>query len=378
MKRFLLMVVLISFCQAEELFSTTVKARNGKDQTLRMWIPPGTKVVRGAIMQGRWDGLVTKGQYRKLAALWEFALIGGMMQHGDDYSVSIPAALKDLAEKSGHPEIEHIPFVTMGFSNGGWWAVNVAKKMPERTIAVAVCAMPGLSGAEHNPDARAAMQTVPVMQVNGASDGATHDWVRNEDPTFPKLRKNELPWTLAMQWKTKHKYGATNSLAFPFLQEAIRMRLPEDADARKGPVTLIPLDPEEVWMGDSRTWRNKNASIEPVTADSLSDPRMVWLLNESVARDWRAFQSLNRVEIRVNVKQEEDGTVHLHLEGELKDITGVRYYNGKTKLGEGSAAESVSLGVLNPGVYSFHADLDLGNDQQIVTPLRLYLQSAMP
>ncbi|GEM_PF-2925871 len=365
---------LLSVCRGEDVYATTVKARNGKEQTLRMWIPPGTEVVRGAIMQGRWDGLETKGQYRQLATILEFALIGGMMQHGDDYQTSIPLALQDLARQSGHPEIEHIPFVTMGFSNGGWWAVNVAKVMPERTIAVAVCAMPGLSDIEKKPDHLAAMRTVPVMQVNGASDGATHDWMRKENPTFPKLRKHDLPWTLALQWNTKHKYGATNALAFPFLREAIHLRLPTPADTREGPVTLTALDPRQIWLGDRRTWAKGNAVIAPADTQALQDPNQVWLLNESVARDWRAFQSLNRVKTLIKLEKGEEGGVILMLQGKTEGITHVRYYNGASLLGEGRAEDALDLGILKPGIYSFHAEVDLETGSENVTPLRLHLQ----
>jgi hypothetical protein len=328
-------------------------------------------------MQGRWDGLVTKGQYRELATLWDFALIGGMMEHGDAYEVSIPVALIDLAEKSGHPEIEHIPFVTMGFSNGGWWAVNVARVMPERTIAVAICAMPGLSGAGHNPEYRAAMQTVPVMQVNGASDGATHDWVRKEDPTFPKLRQYDLPWTLALQWNTKHKYGETNSLAFPFLREAIHMRLPADADARKGPVKLNPIDRDAVWVGDSRTWSKGNAEIAPATEEALADPKMVWLLNESVARDWCSFQSLNRVKARV-VLAGKGPERTLTVENPPPDTVSISYYNGDRLLAGPSDDSGPVPVTLSPGVYSIHAVLTDSAGKRMVTPPVLELYTPEP
>ena len=376
MKRVVYLLILFAVAQAEELISTTVKARNGKEQTLRVWIPPDTEVVRGAILQGRWNGLVTKGQYRRLATAWDFALVGGMMEHGDAYEVSIPAALKDLAVKSGHPELEHIPFITMGFSNGGWWAVNVAKVMPERTIAVAVCAMPGLSDTEKNPKHQAAIRTVPILQVNGASDGATHDWVRKENPTFPKLRTLEYPWTLAMQWKTKHKYGETNSLAFPFLQEAIRLRLPQDADARAGPVRLTSWNPEEVWMGDSRTWMKGYADIQPATEEGLQDVKQVWLLNQAVAHHWRAFQSTNRVETRVVVEKAESGQLLLKVEGPGKGLEEVEYFHGDQVLGTGAPGDTVLVEHLPKGVYSFHAVLNPKSETPKVTPLTLHIQSS--
>ncbi len=372
---FCLLYLLLPLYAQEDLISTMVPARNGKEQSLRMWIPPETEVVRGAIIQGRWNGLVNRGQYRQLARMWDFALIGGMMEHGDAYETSIPLALKDLAEKSGHPEIEHVPFITMGFSNGGWWAVNVARVLPERTIAVAVCAMPGLSGAGHHPEYRAAMQRVPVMQVNGASDGATHDWMRKEDPTFPKLRKHELPWSLALQWNTKHKYGATNSLAFPFLQEAIRLRLPEDADAREGPPQLRPIDPDAVWMGDSRTWRSRYAEIAPATEDGLQDPKQVWLLNENVAFHWRAFQSIHLLPQQVSVEVTEEQGLLLNLDGDIQGIESITFFHGAQVLGTADEGTSIEIQDLEPGVYSIHAELIFDNSTKKVTSPALYLKS---
>lgn len=52
----------------------------------------------------------------------------------------LATGLTDVAKKTGHPELEHMPMCFTGMSRGGGMSMQLAELMPQRTIsAKAAC-----------------------------------------------------------------------------------------------------------------------------------------------------------------------------------------------------------------------------------------------
>jgi len=340
---------------------------------VKIWIPGGVEVLRGLIVQGLYDGLVKRTDYRQLARTLRFGLVGAMMRKSEPL---LPGALKQFAAMSGHPEIEHCPWVTMGFSAGGGVAIKLAVTFPGRVIAVVSNGNPGAGFKIDDPAQVAALRKIPVLTVNGSKDPfvdydkAPERYWHNAHHT--RLRARRLPWGLAMQWGRGHDYANTNALAWPFLVEAIRLRL-GDRTAEAGPVKLRDVPEAAGLLGDITTWEGHWATVRPFSRAQAERTTNTWLLNEHVARLWRAFVSKSPpVRVTVAADPKSPGRHVVSLEGQVPAGTRkVAFYSGATLLGESEAAPyEVRTAEIARGVHSvFAVCLIEGGGRVVTNPL---------
>lgn len=121
-------------------------------------IPEGLKTVRGLLVNACYAGGDSRSDwkiceyYRQFMHLHGFAYIGCTSTAGSPRRVPQPddtpsarhrgifQAFEDsmqvIATASQHPELANAPYVGVGFSAGGGFALNVMAFAPERTIAV--------------------------------------------------------------------------------------------------------------------------------------------------------------------------------------------------------------------------------------------------
>ncbi len=111
--------------------------------TYTVWVPENVAKVRGVIVHqhGCGTGACEGGQtaaydlhWQALARKWDCALMGPSYHQKDGQNCRLWCdprngseqtflrALKDLGEKSGHPELATAPWCLWGHSGGGFWA----------------------------------------------------------------------------------------------------------------------------------------------------------------------------------------------------------------------------------------------------------------
>ena len=136
-----------------------------------VWIPSGVKTLRGVIVHqhgcgegscksgltGAWDlhwqALAKRHGCALLAPSYEQPGKADCQMWCDPRNGSGKAfqqGLKDLGQKSGHPELSEVPWALWGHSGGGHWAGGMTLLHPDRVAAAWLRS--GVPLFEQNPD----------------------------------------------------------------------------------------------------------------------------------------------------------------------------------------------------------------------------------
>lgn len=249
----------------------------------RIWIPEGVEKLRGLIVHqhgcGR-NGMLMPWDHhwRALARKWDCALMGTHYRQVDSCASwynplfgsdrAFHEALNNLAGQSGHPELVTVPWALWGHSGGAFWVSRMLQLYPERIIAVVARSGGFLIS---NP----ASFEVPVLFNYGKRErprlnGLTY---------YPAGREKNAPWLIAPDPVTGHECGNSRLLAIPFLDVCFDLRLPGN-----GQQGLRDIDMENSWLG------NPGSFGITASAGFAGDPLdMVWLPDESFARNWQEY-----------------------------------------------------------------------------------------
>jgi len=259
---------------------------------VKLFIPDGIEVLRGIGVhaahyemnpQDRWAET-----FRKMG--FAHAALNMDLKRTNRPTIlrrTLDAGLKEFAEKSGHPELVHLPFLGVGHSAGGL-VTSTLLRTPERTITCCVSC-----GWITNPAKLEPSQLgVPQLFTLGAIPDA-FKMLPGIEECFVRARKKGLPWGLGLQWGCAHDFANSATLFIPWVEAVAEARLPKDASALGGPVKLRELKEKDGWLGDRGTWETHFATVAS-WADYRGDrSAAVWLPNRYVACVWRAFQSKN-------------------------------------------------------------------------------------
>lgn len=248
-----------------------------------VWIPEGVKTVRGAMCNPFSKGDGVSKHWAAMCRHWKFAYVQMDFDavRREEFTL-LKTALADLAKKSGHPEIEHMPMCFTGMSRGGGMSMALAELMPERTIAsVPVCLEVG--------PASEATRKIPVMTIFGEKDGSQMEKLLAK---LPAERKQDARWAIAVQLGRKHEFALANNLSFVFLDEVIGKRLPKEPGVEK-PAALLDVPLDAGWIGDPSTWskEGKRATIQPYKDFTGARDQACWLPSRRSAAVWQAFVS---------------------------------------------------------------------------------------
>jgi hypothetical protein len=249
--------------------------------SVSVWIPNGVKTVRGGICNPFSKGDDVSKHWQVACRHWQFAYVQVDFDavKKEEFSL-LKIGLSDLAKKTGHPELEHLPLCFTGMSRGGGMSMQLAELMPERTIASApVCLEVG--------PASDATRRIPVLTVFGEKDGSQMKLLLDK---LPAERKLNARFGIAVQWNRKHEFALANNLSFVFFDDMIARRLPKPPLTDKlTPPADIAL--EDGWLGDVSTW-GKDGKIPTVAAwrDYKGDrDAACWFPSHRVAAVWQAF-----------------------------------------------------------------------------------------
>jgi hypothetical protein len=248
----------------------------------QVWIPSGVKTVRGAVCNPfSKDEAVVSKHWQAACRHWQFAYVQTDFDavKKEEFTL-LQTSLAELAKKSGHPEIEHMPFCWTGMSRGGGMSMQFAELMPERTVAsVPVC-------LEVGPTTEASRR-IPVITVFGEKDGSQMEKLLDK---LPAERKLGAHWGIAVQWGRKHEFALANNLSFVFLDDVIARRLPKET-AEKGAVRLNDLPLEEGCLGDQAGWGKdgRRPAVLPWKEFKGERDRVCWFPSQRTAAVWQAF-----------------------------------------------------------------------------------------
>ncbi len=281
----------------------------------RIWIPNGVETVRGVLVKQhgcggdaatdmglvyandlQWQALATKHQLAILGSKYptDYQTVG---RYPDDpcnsWAVidrgSEEAFLKSLYEfgqKSHHPELDKLPWVLWGFSGGADWAMQMAQKYPERTIASVLMRCGGVLISPSEPSQLLTSNVnpvtlgVPVLFTVGEKENADlfDECLNLPKKVFSRFRKAGGLWAIAVEADMGHGSTDTRLLAIPYLDSILTARLATDS------TKLRQVDEAKGWLANPVT--HEIAPINQYKGDAL---QAAWLTDRETAYKWQAY-----------------------------------------------------------------------------------------
>lgn len=288
---------------------STIKGELVYGVTHTVWIPDGVKKLRGVIVHqhGCGSGACKGGEtasadlhWQALAAKWDCALLGPSYKQEDKQDCRLWCdprngsgkkflqALKDLAEKSKHPELETAPWCLWGHSGGGFWASIMQTMHPERIVAIWFRSGTAYStwekGEIPKPTIPQGAYGIPMMLNPGGKEKDDQRFAgawNGSMAMFEAYRVKGAPVGFAPDPRTGHECGDSRYLAIPYFDACLALRLP---DVGSDSVKLKAIDQKQGWFAPLLGERAESANVyrgRPAEAG--------WLPSESVAKAWSEY-----------------------------------------------------------------------------------------
>ena len=279
--------------------------------TYTLWLPDAVAKLRGIIVHQHGAGTTASIEgstaaydlhWQALAKKWDCALLGPsyhVLNEKVDLSPggselwfdprrgsekTFLKALGEFAAKSGHPEIETVPWALWGHSGGGIWADVMASLHPDRVAVVWLRSGSAAMFRTHpefpQPHLPDAIYRIPMMCNPGVKEQARGPWIGTL-ATFQEYRAKGAPIGFAPDPRTGHECGDSRYLAIPFFDACLAMRLPEKGSKDQ---TLKPVDTSSAWLAPLM-----GVEAQPAAAFQGNPNVAVWLPNEAVARAWAQY-----------------------------------------------------------------------------------------
>ncbi|HYG78176.1 MAG TPA: hypothetical protein VEK08_24435 [Planctomycetota bacterium] len=322
--------------------------------TFTVWIPDGVQKIRGVIVHqhGCGEGACKGGRtaaydlhWQELARKWDCALLGPSYQQPekadcrkwcDPREGSVKAflrALKELGEKSGHPELETAPWCLWGHSGGGFWASILQTMYPDRIVAIWFRSGTAYSewtkGKIAKPDMPESMYKIPMVCNPGAKENGDKRfngiWTSSIE-MFNAYRAQGAPIAVAPDPRTGHECGDSRYMAIPFFDACLGMRLP-DKGAEGSP--LKPVESSKAWLAPLL-----GELAQPAAAFTGKSSEANWFPNEAVAKAWMDYVKTGAVAdttppaapTQLKAKPAADGAVELTWEAAADFESGLQQF----------------------------------------------------
>jgi pimeloyl-ACP methyl ester carboxylesterase len=279
--------------------------------TYALWIPDGVSRLRGIIVHQHGAGTTASVEgstaaydlhWQALAKKWDCALLGPSYHVSNEAIDLTPGgselwfdprrdsektflkALGGFATKSGHPEIETVPWVLWGHSGGGIWADVMSTLHPDRIAAIWM-----RSGSAYmfrtkpefpQPEVPAPVYAIPCMCNPGVKEKMNRPWIGTL-ATFQEYRARSAPIGFAPDPRTGHECGDSRYLAIPFFDACLAMRLPDKGSTNQA---LKPVDMSTAWLAPLL-----GEEAKPANQFKGNPNEAVWLPNEAVAKAWMEY-----------------------------------------------------------------------------------------
>lgn len=267
------------------------------EHKFRLVIPENLEVVRGILVVAPYSGGDSRDYheqawYREFLDLHGFAFLGATNYYLHDYAV-MQTALKDLASVTKHPELVNAPYAVTGFSAGGGYTRKLMHVDPKKVIAGVVVGSTMKLAGELTDQHRC----VPMCVINGELEREPDEgpgMAKHLEPVLAAQRPQGALWGWMAVQGVGHEFAGQEVLSMPILDAAVRLRYLADADVRKGPVKLKPVELDSGWIADNTTWTSGLTAIAPAPQFNGNVAKSSWLLNEDIAFIYRAYSTLDR------------------------------------------------------------------------------------
>ncbi len=278
-----------------------------------LWIPPGTKEMRGLIVAEKTlleKHLVTSPIIRKAATQEALGILyfepgpNPFFPYGDkgDCDRRFLKSLDELAKKSGHPEVRRVPWLTIGHSTGGIFCRNLAYWQPDRVLGVIHIKSGNMHHGIHYPG-RDSLRGVPFLAINGEFEehgpeggirqeyGRQTQWVMIRKQMLARRRQApEHLMSLVVHAGGDHTDWSDDltRLCAMFIHKACKCRLPQDSPGGSSPIKCPAIDVASGWLTDSNV---KDPRHEPAAHDEYPGDKGLafWHFDEEMARVVRNY-----------------------------------------------------------------------------------------
>ena len=275
-------------------------------KAIKLWIPPGVPFVRGVILHGNPGSgggdsrsVVRDPAMQEFAARYGFGIAGVTWFPGryvyEKLGATILAAFDDFAKLGKNPELAHVPLIPRGGSNGGMTSYGLACLAPERMI----CFTPNCGPAYYPHRPSPADLKVPALLHVGSVDPYFNLGMKETAELFDDIQPQGPLWAWDAEQGKKHEDGHSADIDFSFYETCIALRLPPDADPRRGPVQLRDLNREEGWLVDTTTWIGERHSssvtyVAPFKEYHGDKIRSNWVPDKRTAFLYRGLSSYDK------------------------------------------------------------------------------------
>ncbi len=256
----LCLVTLISATRAavfQYAFDYTFENK-GKEQTstVWLWVPPGAEGVKGVVIAGLTSAerrMVSDPAIRAAAAEAGLAIVFTDSGLG---RLDVQETLDRFAKASGYEELRHAPIVWLGHSAGGPQAMEKAKAMPDRTLALLQYrgGVPWMGEGEVSSEIPTLVMTGQFDEFGGVMRDAEGNagWKNIRDDFADKKANGGVPLgTLLIEPGAGHySFSGKNAEYLAKWIAAVAKQVPEEwpTDRVRVPPTLERLDPSSGWI----------------------------------------------------------------------------------------------------------------------------------
>jgi len=262
---------------------------------IKMWIPTGTKIIRGVFISGHGGGggdsrdFARDQNIRAYAVRLGFAVAGLHNFPGNavyDKSAKVFFnALNEFSKIGNHPEIANLPFVVYGSSNGGNTAYGLVNYAPQRAICFVSNVGPG--GNPKIPVDEALR--VPGIIIIGKFDALMGQRaIDRAIELIAHARPKKALWTWALELKG-HEDGYSFDYYMKFVEQAVALRYPVNSNPTNMLVKLNEIKEESGWLTDLNTWDKGLTQIAPYNDYKGDKQKAGWLLNQDMAYIYRSL-----------------------------------------------------------------------------------------
>lgn len=360
-------------------------------RALRLNVPDDLTVVRGILIWGNGAGGDNRQQAQDpelvaFARSLGFCVLatGHWANFSDPQAVefrAFVAGIDHLGRQCGHPELINAPWLPIGHSNGGQMSYGLNALRPDRVIAMVV----SKGGYYCTPRPVAAALRTPGLLIAGEVDLSERRQAIHE--LFTVNRPRGALWAWVEEEGTDHAERNSNQLIRPFIAECVSLRLPPDADPRKGPVKLRDIPEESGWLVSEDTYKTGFADISSY-ADYRGNRRSAgWLPSQRVAMIFRAFASYHKataetgIDGAVGPTVDRGAMVGYHVGRPSGAWSSVELFEGATSLGKFTPADAqlaVKRAADASGYLAFHGIVTFADGTRRTTlPRRVFVRPSV-
>ncbi|WP_421976089.1 hypothetical protein [Roseivirga seohaensis] len=287
---FSLLLLSFSFANGQTILEDSVmNGNNFQKAAFRLWIGKDIQRVRGVIVMvpgsnGNGRDMVYQPEWQALANKHNMAILAADIKDKRSPNMAIEQyadvkngtgqvmldVLSRLATKSGHPELNTVPFALWGMSAGGEFNYEFACWKPERVITFIV----NKGGVYYTALASEATRAVPGVFLTGEIDNPYRNNIVKG--IYSVNRRFGAKWIFAEEPGQGHEFAKSEAFTLKYFDEIIPIRLDENGN-------LKPLS-EKAFLGEIGTGKVAATGFNNSFTDITS-----WLPNAAIADLWKTL-----------------------------------------------------------------------------------------